>query len=354
MNYPIEIKGKTKKQVTKLNLSGLGLKEFPKNLFEYTNLSKLVLSNNRIKMIPKEILMLKKLKVLDLANNEISTLQSSVFKLPKLRTLNIYGNKIKKLPKQIYDSKIQTFIAGKNQIEEINVDQMTDLVEVDLTYNRILDLTLTGNVPKLRVLRIRENPLDAVIVSDDISEQLDYCDIVLPNMTGKSITLLKKEENKNMEKTNEKKKMVEKHSIFISYSHADEVWLKKLLTHLKSLKKYYGIEEWEDKHLRTSDKWEEEITKALNKATFAILLVSADFLASDFIDNNELQPLLKNTENKGTKIMPLIVSPCATFVECGLSVYQAANDPKRTLIEMNEGEVQRTLAKLVEDIKSFI
>ena len=49
-----------------------------------------------------------------------------------------------------------------------------------------------------------------------------------------------------------------------------------------------------------------------------------------------------------------IVSPCATFVKCGLSVYQAANDPKRTLIEMNEGEVQRTLAKLVEDIKSFI
>lgn len=354
MNYPIEIKGKTKKQVTKLNLSGLGLKEFPKNLFEYTNLSKLVLSNNRIKTIPKEILMLKKLTVLDLANNEISTLQSSVFKLPKLRTLNIYGNKIRKLPKQIYDSKIQTLIAGKNQIEEIIMDQMTDLVEVDLTYNRILELTLTGNVPKLRVLRIKENPLDAVMVSDEISEQLDYCDIVLPNMTGKSITLLKKEENKIMEKTNGEKKMEGKHSIFISYSHADEVWLKKLLTHLKSLKKYYGIEEWEDKHLRTSDKWEEEITKALNKATFAILLVSADFLASDFIDNNELQPLLKNAESKGTKIMPLIVSPCATFVECGLSVYQAANDPKRTLIEMNEGEVQRTLAKLVEDIKSFI
>ena len=354
MKYPIEIKGKTKKQVTKLNLSGLGLKEFPENLFEYTNLTKLVMSNNRIKVIPKEILMLRKLKVLDLANNEIKVLHSSVFKLPNLRTLNIYGNKIKKFPKQLYDSKIQTLIAGKNQIEEIKVDQMTDLVEADLTCNRILELALTGNVSKLRVLRIKENPLDAIMVSDEISEQLDYCDIVLPNLTGKSITLLKKEENKIMGKTNEEKKMEEKHSIFISYSHADEVWLKKLLTHLKSLKKYYGIEEWEDKHFRTSDKWEEEITKALNKATFAILLVSADFLASDFIDKNELQPLLKNAENKGTKIMPLIVSPCATFVECGLSVYQAANDPKRTLIEMNEGEVQRTLAKLVEDIKSFI
>ena len=56
MKYPIEIKGKTNKQVTKLNLSGRGLKEFPENVFEYSNLTKLVLSNNRIKVIPKEIL----------------------------------------------------------------------------------------------------------------------------------------------------------------------------------------------------------------------------------------------------------------------------------------------------------
>ena len=71
MKYPIEIKGKTQKQVTKINLSGHGLKEFPQNIFEYTNLTKLVLSNNQIKVIPKDILKLKRLKVLDLANNDI-------------------------------------------------------------------------------------------------------------------------------------------------------------------------------------------------------------------------------------------------------------------------------------------
>ena len=58
MKYPINFKGKTKKQVTKLNLSGLGLKEFPENVFDYPNLTKLVLSSNKIKVIPKDILKL--------------------------------------------------------------------------------------------------------------------------------------------------------------------------------------------------------------------------------------------------------------------------------------------------------
>lgn len=130
MKYPIEIKEKTNKQVTKLNLSGRGLKEFPENVFEYTNLTKLVLSNNRIKVIPKEILRLKKLKILDLANNDITILQSSVFKLPKLRTLNVYGNKIKKFPKQVYDSSIQKVIVGRNPIIPEEMAKLENFCEV--------------------------------------------------------------------------------------------------------------------------------------------------------------------------------------------------------------------------------
>ena len=117
MKYDIKIKGKTKKQVTKLNLSGCGLTDFPENIFDYPNLTKLVLSNNRIKVIPKEILNLKKLKVLDLANNEIKVLHGAVFKLPKLQTLNVYGNQIRKFPKQLYDSSIQTLVVSKNPLE---------------------------------------------------------------------------------------------------------------------------------------------------------------------------------------------------------------------------------------------
>ena len=54
----------------------------------------------------------------------------------------------------------------------------------------------------------------------------------------------------------------------------------------------------------SGEKWKQKIEKALNDASIAILLISADFIASDFIINNELQPLLKNAEEKGTVILP--------------------------------------------------
>lgn len=311
MKYEIIIKGKTKKQVTKLNLSGCGLTEFPESIFEYPNLTKLILSNNKIKTIPKEILVLKKLQVLDLANNEIKVLQSAVFHLPKLRTLNVYGNQIKKVPKQVFESGLTKIILGKNPMEY-------------------------GEIEKLHILcEVVTNKKDAQVKIEPEPEKM-HVEVLLPEM---------KHEIREMKK---------KHSIFISYSHKDTEWLEEVKVHIKPLERFYGIEEWDDQKLRTSDKWRDKISEALNNATIAVLLFSPYFMASDFIVNNELQPLLENAEKKGVKIMPVMVSPCETIEESGLSDYQAPNGPDRTLVEMNEGEVHRTLSKLVKDIKSFI
>lgn len=310
MTYPIEIKGKTKKQVAKLNLSGCNLTSFPENIFEYTNLTKLVLSNNRIKVIPSEIIKLKKLKMLDLANNEIKTLHGTVFKLPKLKILNVYGNQIAKFPKQVFESHLEKIIVGKNPMENEEIEKISLLCEVVADKNQFSSSTI----------KVEESNKGEVKVED-----------------------MKKDKNTE-----------QKHSIFISYSHKDMEWLGRVKTHLKPLARYYSIDEWDDQKLRTSDKWKEEITKALNNATIAILLFSPDFMASDFIVNNELQPLLDNAKNGGVRIMPVFVRPCAMFEESGLSDYQAPSGKERTLIEMNEGEIDRTLMKLVEDIKHFI
>ena len=89
----------------------------------------------------------------------------------------------------------------------------------------------------------------------------------------------------------------EKHpNVFISYSHSDREYLDRLLVHLKPLEKDGRIDLWVDTRLRAGDRWKKEIEKALNRANVAVLLVSADFLASDFITDNELPPLLKNAE----------------------------------------------------------
>ena len=311
MKYEINIKGKTIKQVKKLNLSGCGLTEFPDNIFEYQNLTKLVLSNNKIKTIPKDILTLKKLQVLDLANNEIKVFQSAVFRLSKLRTLNVYGNKITKFPKQVFESGLKKIIVGKNPMESEEIENLRVLCEVVTNKNDAQ-------------VRIEPEP---------------------EKMNVKALLTETKQEIREMEK---------KHYIFISYSHKDAEWLEEVKVHIKPLERFYGIEEWDDQKLRTSDKWRERISQALNNATIAVLLISPYFVASDFIVNNELQPLLEIAEKKGVKIMPVMVSPCETIEESGLLDYQAPNGPDKTLIEMNKGEVHRTLSKLVKDIKSFI
>ena len=149
--------------------------------------------------------------------------------------------------------------------------------------------------------------------------------------------------------------MKKKHNLFISYSHKDKDWLDKVLTHLKPLHRYYdNLNTWNDEEIMASDIWKEEIDKALNRATIAILLVSPDFLASDFINNEELQPLLDKALNDGTKIMPIIVRPCSYFEECGLSKYQAVNDPKLPLSGMSDHDQECKLVEMVKAIKKII
>ena len=145
-------------------------------------------------------------------------------------------------------------------------------------------------------------------------------------------------------------------NIFISYAHADEKWLEKLQQHLKVLSKYFdNIDCWDDTKLRGGDKWRDEIAAAIRKANVAILLVSTSFLASDFISNDELPPILRKAQEDGTRILPLIVSPCG-FEDSEIGEFQAVNSPDKTLADLgdNEAAVAREYLVLVKEIKSML
>lgn len=150
-----------------------------------------------------------------------------------------------------------------------------------------------------------------------------------------------------------KQKQPEGINIFISYSHADKKWLHRLEKHLKALKRFFSnIEYWDDTRLKGGDKWKQEIGKAIEKANIAVLLVSPDFLASDFVATDELPPLLRKAEEEGTRILPLIVAPCA-FSLSELNEFQAINDPNRTLADLgtDDAAVERVFLKLIDNIK---
>ncbi len=99
-------------------------------------------------------------------------------------------------------------------------------------------------------------------------------------------------------------------TVFISYSHEDEPEKDQLLTHLDVLQKAGLIDLWSDDRISGGGDWEQEITEAMNKATVAILLISANFLTSDFILGVEVPTLLKRRKEEGLYIFPVIARAC--------------------------------------------
>jgi hypothetical protein len=156
----------------------------------------------------------------------------------------------------------------------------------------------------------------------------------------------------SLSKTKERRER--KNGLFVSYSHADREFLDRLMVHLRPLEKDGLIDMWVDTRLRAGDRWRKEIEKALERANVAILMVSADFLASDFITENELPPLLRNAEDQGTRIIPLIVKPCRFTRDKNLRHFQSLNDPKESLILLDEGEQETYYDKLASEVEKTL
>jgi HEAT repeat protein len=125
-------------------------------------------------------------------------------------------------------------------------------------------------------------------------------------------------------------------TIFVSYSHKDREHLERLRVHLAPYLEDGEIEGWlwDDSRILTGSKWFDEIRQALESADAAILLVDSDFLASRFIRQHELPPLLEAAERRGVLIMPVILAPCGFAQIKALAQFQAANKPSQTLLDM--------------------
>jgi len=142
-------------------------------------------------------------------------------------------------------------------------------------------------------------------------------------------------------------------NVFVSYSHEDRNWLDRVMTHVKPLVHDGTIDVWADTRITPGSEWLAEIRNALASAKVAILIVSAPFLASDFVQREELPPLLEAAKEGGTTVMPLIVRP-SSFSHSRLSGFQAVNDPARPLSKMRKAEWEEVLVKLSEDVRRAV
>lgn len=141
---------------------------------------------------------------------------------------------------------------------------------------------------------------------------------------------------------------------FVSYSHKDKDCLDRLLVHIKPLERLGLVDMWSDTRIRAGGDWKKEIEAALARTRIAVLLVSADFLASDFIVNNELPPLLTATRNDGAHVLPVILSPCRFTRDENLRVFQAANDPDAPLRALSQVEQEALYHKVATEIEKLV
>lgn len=98
--------------------------------------------------------------------------------------------------------------------------------------------------------------------------------------------------------------------VFYSYSHKDEKLRKRLQTHLTPANKAGLIEDWHDRMITPGTEWKGEIDKRLNSADIILLLISPDFMASDYCTDVEVKRAMERNDEETALVIPVILRPC--------------------------------------------
>lgn len=104
--------------------------------------------------------------------------------------------------------------------------------------------------------------------------------------------------------------LVQPKTVFFSYSHKDEALRDELETHLKLLQRLGVVITWYDRKIVGGQEWEGEIDGRLQTANIILLLVSADFLASDYIWGNEVKRAMERHEAGEATVIPIMLREC--------------------------------------------
>ena len=140
--------------------------------------------------------------------------------------------------------------------------------------------------------------------------------------------------------------------IFVSYSHKDREWLERfkvmVTPYLRSAETELDL--WEDTRLQAGQQWDVEIRKALQQAGVVVALVSAGFLASSYVMDNELPAMIKAADEGGLRLLWVYIS-AAGWEETQLSRFQATHDTKTPLAGRPMAEQDEILKSVARQVK---
>lgn len=97
--------------------------------------------------------------------------------------------------------------------------------------------------------------------------------------------------------------------IFFSYAHADEPYRVELEKHLSALRRQGLVESWHDRMISPGSEWNSEIDSHIDSAHVVLLLVSSDFIASEYCFHKEMERALKRHQAGEARVIPIILRP---------------------------------------------
>jgi len=143
-----------------------------------------------------------------------------------------------------------------------------------------------------------------------------------------------------------------KQRIFLSYSRLDKVWKDRLLPHLDALRDVAQLAVWDDSQIGVGDDWRSRIESALDSSTAAVMLVSANFLSSRFITQDEVPRLLERRIAEDLQIFPLILQHCPWRAIGWLQAMQAWPRNGDPLADLEANKRERELSGFAMEIFS--
>ena len=147
-----------------------------------------------------------------------------------------------------------------------------------------------------------------------------------------------------------KEKPMERTKVFISYSHEDDEWLKKVSKFLGPLEKKGILDVWTDKRIGTGDDWRQEIDSALSSSSIAILLLSVDFANSSFIQDIEMQDIWRRHRDEGIWIYPILVRNYPWAIDESLTRLQIKLQEGKSLNELSPAQQENMLTSVAMEI----
>lgn len=188
----------------------------------------------------------------------------------------------------------------------------------DVTTADLLNFTKIPYVPywsfgeKVPVLEENTKDPDSIsfafeTITSMLCLKLSSTDVLIKNRDSYIATAKRNSASSNILSN---KQQIQPVRVFIICSYRDREFLEQLHTHLSILKREGLITVWDDREISAGEEWSNTLSAKSEESDIILLLVSADFLVSDYAYDREMQRALQRHETGEARVIPIILRPC--------------------------------------------